>query len=202
MQKNIKIVIASIIGFAAGLIFIIIFKKYSTLHFANDVSFEINPLEIFSIGVNIFLAIYLTRTLSRKNDQDKSEKELINNYLKDFQLEYNTKTNKLLECEDFETPLTNSCFKTLRTRVSSILALAEENDIITSNDETASKIRQKISEIWELFTDTPRTAKTRANQATKDGIQTLRLEKIGKIEAASIDLDKLVFQLAMKINRK
>ncbi len=202
MQKDNKSAIASIFGFGAGVIFIIIFKKYSNLYFANDVSFEINPMEILSIGVNIFLAIYITRTLSKKNDQEKSEKELIINYLKDFQLEYNTKTNKLLECEDFETPLTNSCFKTLRTRVNSILALAEENSIIANNDETASKIRQKISEIWELFTDTPRTANSRANQATKDGIQTLRLEKIGKIEAASIDFDKLIFQLAMKINRK
>ena len=71
MQKYNKIAIASIIGFAAGVMFIIIFKKYSTLYFANDVSFEINPLEIFSIGVNIFLAIYITRTLSKKNDQEK-----------------------------------------------------------------------------------------------------------------------------------
>lgn len=202
MQKNNKIAIATILGFAGGIIFIIIFKKYSSLYFANDISFEINPLEIFSIGVNIFLAIYITRTLSKKNDQEKSEKELIINYLKDFQLEYNSKTNKLLDCEDFETPLTNSCFKTLRTRVNSILAIAEENNIIANNDETASKIRQKISEIWELFTDTPRTANIRANQATKAGLQTLRLEKIGKIEAASIDFDKLIFQLAMKINRK
>jgi hypothetical protein len=202
MQKNNKIAISSILGFASGIIFIIFFKKHSTLYFANDVSFEINPLEMFSIGVNIFLAIYITRTLSKKNDQEKSEKELIINYLKDFQLEYNIKTNKLLECEDFETPLTNSCFKTLRTRIKSLIALAEENSIIVNNDETASKIMQKISEIWELFTDTPRTANTRANQATKDGIQTLRLEKIGKIEAASIDLHKLIFQLAMKINRK
>jgi hypothetical protein len=202
MQKNNKIAIASILGFAAGLIFTIIFKKYSTLYFANDVSFEINPLEIFSIGINIFLAIYITSTLSKKNDQEKSEKELIINYLKDFQLEYNKKTNKLLECEDFETPLTNSCFKTLRIRINSTLALAEENSLINNNDETVSKIKQKISEIWELFTDTPRTANTRANHATKVGIKALRLEKIGKIEAASIDLDKLIFQLAMKINRK
>lgn len=202
MQKYNKILIASVLGFLSGIIFIILFKKCTTLYFANDVSFEINPLEIFSIGINIFLAIYITRTLSKKNDQEKSEKELIINYLKDFQLEYNIKTNKILECDDYETPLTNSCFKTLRTRINSILTLAEENNVIENNDETVSKIKQKISEIWELFTDTPRTANSRANQATKDGIQTLRLEKIGKIEAASIDFDKLIFQLAMKINRK
>lgn len=202
MQKYNKIVIAAILGFASGIMFIIFFKKHTKLYFANDVSFEINPLEIISIGVNIFLAIYITRTLSKKNDQEKSEKELIINYLKDFQLEYNSKTKKLLECEDFETPLTNSCFKTLRTRINSILALAEENEIIENNDGTASKIRQKITDIWELFTDTPRTANSRVNQAIKDGIQTLRFEKIGKIEAASIELDKLIFQLAMKINRR
>jgi hypothetical protein len=202
MQKYNKIVIAGIIGFASGIMFIIFFKKYTSLYFANDISFEINPLEIISIGVNIFLAIYITRILSKKNDQEKTEKELIINYLKDFQLEYNSKTNKLLECEDFETPLTNSCFKTLRTRINSILALAEENKIIANNDATASKIKQKITEIWELFTDTPRRANSGANQAIKDGIQTLRLEKIGKIESASIDLDKLILQLAMKINRR
>ena len=202
MQKNIKTIIASICGFATGIIFIIFFKKYSTIYIANDLSLEINPLEIFSIGVNIFLAIYITRTLAKKTDQEKSEKELIINYLKDFQLEYSTKTNKLLECEDFETPLTNSCFKALRTRVNSIIALVVENSIIADDDDTASKIKLKISEIWELFTDTPRTADASANQAIRDGIEVLRLEKIGKIEAASIDLDKLIFQLAMKINRK
>jgi hypothetical protein len=202
MQKYNKLAIAATLGFTAGIIFIIFFKKHTTLYFANDISFEINPLEIFSICINIFLAFYITRTLSKKNDQEKSEKELIINYLKDFQLEYNSKTRKLLECEDFDTPLTNSCFKTLRTRVNSILALAEENRIIEPNEETASKIKQKISEIWELFTDTPRSANSKVNQATREGIQTLRLEKIGKIEAASIDLDKLIFHLAMKINRK
>lgn len=202
MLINTKTIITGIIGFGAGIISIIVLKKYSTLYFSSDISFEINPLEIFSISVNIFLAIYITRTLSKKNDQEKTEKELIINYLKDFQLEYNSKVNKLLDCEDFETPITNSCFKTLRTRINSILALAEENKIIANNEEIATKLRQKISDVWELFTDTPRIANTRANQATKEGIQTLRLEKIGKIEGASIDLDKMIFQLAMKINRK
>lgn len=202
MRKYYKITIAALLGFASGVMFIIFFKKHTALYFANDVSFEINPLEIFSIATNIFLAIYITRTLTKKNDQEKSEKEIIINYLKDFQMEYKNKTNKLLKCEDFETPFTNSCFKTLRTKINSVLTLAEENSIIVNNDETASNIRQKISEIWELFTDTPRKANTKANQAMKDEIQALRLEKIGKIEAASIDLDKLIFQLAMKINRK
>lgn len=202
MQKNTKLIIGCIICFILGVLVTILLKKYSTLYLANDVSFEINPLEIFTIIINVFLAIYITRTLSKMNDQEKSEKELIISYLKDFQMEYNSKVNKLLECDDFETPLTNSCFKTLRTRVNSILALAEENKIIDSNDEKASSIRQKISEIWELFTDTPRNANPRANQATKEGINVIRLEKIGRIETASIDLDKLIFQLSMKINRK
>ncbi len=202
MLKNAKLIVAVTIGVAFGVILTIVFKKYTFLYFANDISFEVNPLEIFSISVNIFLAIYITRTLTKKNDQEKSEKELIINYLKDFQIEYNNKTNKLLECEDFETPITNSCFKTLRTRVSSIIALAQENKIVEENDEIALRIKHKISEIWELFTDTPRTANSKVNQATREGIQVIRLEKIGKIESASIDLDKLIFQLAMRINRK
>jgi hypothetical protein len=202
MRKNYKLILALIIGILLGVCLNIVIKKYSTLYIQNDVSFEINPLEIFSIIINIFLAIYITRNLSKQNDLEKSEKELIINYLKDFQSEYNLKVNKLLECDDFESPNTNACFKILRTKISSILSIAEDNKLIEKNDATTTLIKEKVTDVWELFTGTPKTANSKANQATKEGIALLRLEKIGKIECASIELDKQIFDLTMKINRK
>jgi hypothetical protein len=202
MLKNYKLILSLIVGILIGVFLNLLIKKHSTLHIESDVSFEINPLEIFSILINIFLAIYITRNLSKQNDLEKTEKELLINYLKEFQVEFSNKIDKLIESPDFETPITNSCFKTLRTKINSILTIAEENNLITNNDETSSKIKQKISDIWELFTDTPRNANQRTNQPTRDGIALLRLEKISKIEASSVEFDKLLFQLAMKINRK
>lgn len=202
MLKNYKFILAIVLGILIGVCLDIIIKKYSTLYIQNDISFEINPLEIFSILINIFLAIYITRNLSKQNDLEKTEKELIINYLKEFQSEYNNKVNKLLECDDFESPNTNACFKTLRTKINSILTIAEENNLIIKNDTTTTLIKDKVTDVWELFTGTPKTANPKANQATKEGIATLRLEKIGKIECASIELDKHVFELTMKINRK
>lgn len=202
MLKKYEIKLSLIVGVFIGVCLNLLIKKYSTLHIENVVSFEINPLEIFSILINIFLAIYISRNLSKQNDLEKTEKELLTSYFKEFQLEFSTKINNLLLNEDFTTPITNSCFKILRIKINSLLSLAEENNFVTNTDDTSSKIKQKISEIWELFTDTPRNANSRSNQATRDGITTLRLEKISKIESASIEFDKLIFQLAMKINQK
>lgn len=202
MLKNYKLILSVIVGILIGICLDLIIKKYSNLHIENDVSFEINPLEIFSILINIFLAIYITKNLAKQNDLEKTEKELLINYLKEFQTEFISKIDKLIESADFETPITNSCFKTLRTKINSILTIAVESNLIEDTDETSSKIKQKISDIWELFTDTPRNANPRTNQATKDGIAILRLEKISKIEASSVEFDKLIFQLAMKINRR
>lgn len=202
MLKDYKLILSVIVGILIGVCLNLFIKKYSTLHIESNISFEINPLEIFSILINIFLAIYITRNLSKQNDLEKTEKELLINYLKEFQIEFSNKIDKLIESTDFETPITNSCFKTLRTRIYSILKLAEENNLTTNADETSAKIKQKISDIWELFTDTPRNASQRTNQATKDGIAVLRLEKISKIEATSIEFDELIFQLIIKINRR
>lgn len=202
MLKNYKIILPLLLGILIGVCINLLIKKYTTLYIENDVSFEINPLEVFSILINIFLAIYITRNLSKQNDLEKSEKELIINYLKDFQVEYNARINKILECADFETPITNSCFKTLRMKINSILSLAEESKLIIENEQTSLRIKQKVTDLWELFTNTPKNANARANRATQEGIATLRLEQIGKIEIALIELDKLIFELAMKINRK
>ncbi|MEI7583083.1 hypothetical protein [Runella sp.] len=125
MLKNIKLILCFIFGVLIGVCLNLLIKKYTTLYIQSDVSFEINPLEIFSILINSFLAIYITRNLSKKNDLEKSEKELIISYIKEFQIEYSFKINKLLESENFETPTTNSCFKTLRSKINSILSIAE-----------------------------------------------------------------------------
>jgi len=202
MLKNNKLYISLVIGILIGVCLIITIKKYSNLHIENQVSFEINPFEIFSILVNVFLAIYITRNLSKLNDLEKSEKELIIEYIKDYKAEFTSRINKLIEQDNFENPITNSNFKVLRTRISSILSLAIEHKFILKTDETVIEINKKVTDIWELFTDVPRKITSKTSVAIRGDIERLNLERITKIETSSIELEKLLFQLSMKINNK
>lgn len=202
MLKHNKVIISTIVGVLIGISLNLLIKKYTNLHIESQVSFEINPLEIFSILINVFLAIYITRNLSKLNDLEKTEKELIIGYIKDYKTEFSNKVNILLENRNFESFITNSNFKILRTRISSILNLATEHDFITKTDETVVDINKKITEIWELFTDAPKQANPKASTAVKVDIDRINLEKTTKIETSTIEFEKLLFQLIMKINKK
>lgn len=202
MLKQSRLIISCFAGILIGVCLNLLIKKYSSLHIDDKVGFEINPLEIFSILINVFLAIYITRNLSKLNDLEKTEKELIIGYIKDYKVEFSSKINKLLEQGNFESPITNSSFKILRTRISSILNLATEYHFITKTDETIVDINKKITEIWELFTDAPKKANPKTPNAVKIDIERINLEKTTRIETSTVELEKLLFQLIIKINKK
>lgn len=191
-----------ILGSLAGLLGFFLFNKYKYLNLSNQISLEVNPLELLFVIINVLLAVYVTRNLSKKNDQERLEKELIIKFLEEFRSEYNERITKLLALEDFEDPTTKSSFKALRQKINSCISLAKEYNVIKSDDIVASEITEIVTDAWELLTDTPKAPSSRANQATKDGVQALRLEKISKIEQASNKLNKLIFKLAMIINQK
>lgn len=201
-RKYFIVILWTILGCILGSIVTIIIKKYSNLYFDDSISFEINPIEVLSIMVNIILAIYVTGVLSRENDIIKSKKELIISYIKEFLLEYHNKTNKLIDEDCFDEPKTKAYFKTLRKRIHSVLTLTNDFGIIEKNDELASQIKDKIGDIWETFTDTPKKLDEITDEKTKNEIDKLRLEKIGKIETQSIEFEKLILQFIIKINEK
>lgn len=202
MQKYIRLIIAFLIGITIGIFGLIYFKRLTRFSLSNEISFELNPIEIISIVINLVLAIYVSSILSKKNETQKSQKELLINYLKEFQIDFSKRTDLLLENQDFANQNTNLCFKYLRAKVHSIISIASETGMLVNEEPIAHSLKQKVTDIWTLFTDTPQKASTKANQATKDGIEALRLEKISKIEANCIELDKLIYQLAIKINEK
>ena len=148
------------------------------------------------------LAIYVTRTLSKKNDLEKNEKDLLINYLSEFKLLCNSKISKLLLNDNFDTPETKSDMKILRKKINSIIELAKEYKFIEENDTLATELNNKVRDIWELLTDCPEKVTSRASKTVKDGIERIRLEQVNKVEAALIDIERLIFKITMKINNK
>lgn len=202
MHKYLKISIATSIGVLAGFYLCILVKKITVLEIDPKVSFEINPFEIFTLITTILLAIYVARTIGKANDLEKGEKDLLNSYLSDFKNEISNKIELMLEQTHFDSVLTNSNFKILRKRIDTIMSLAVEYNFILNSDQDLNELRNKIRDVWELFTNTPRTANGRSSAAVRDDINRLRLEQISKIKMTAIEIEKLLFQLTMKIHKK
>lgn len=200
--RLIKNIILGILFFIIGFYSSILIKKWTVLTINEEINFEINPFEILTLSITIFLAIYVTRILSKKNDLEKNEKELLINYLTEFKNLTNNKINYILSKDNFDTPETKSDLKIIRKKINTILTLASEYNFITDTESLSTDLNNKVRDIWELLTDCPEKVTGRANSVVKNGIERIRLEQVNKVEVGLIDIEKIIFKLTMKINKK
>lgn len=202
LKKITKSVIIGSVFFSIGFYSCLIIRKWTSFRINNQVNIEINPFEILSIVITIFLAIYVTRTLSKMNDLEKNEKDLLINYLIEFKSLCNLKVNNILSKDNFDNPETKSDLKILRKKISSIIELAKENGFIEDYSPLAIDLNNKVRDIWELLTDCPEKPNITASKMVKDGVERIRLEQVSKVESALIDIEKLIFKLTITINNK
>ena len=191
-MQRIKFFLTAIISFGAGIVITIFLKKWSALYISNEVSIKLNPFEIISIGVTVLLAIYITRKLSKDNDIDKSQKELLISYFDDFKNEASIKVSNILKKNAFNKTETKSALKILRKRLKSIIELAEDYSFVEKNSDLTKKTKEKLTDIWEILTDTPK----------RGADQTLIEEKKQAVEKNMIEIYELIFKITFEINKK
>ncbi len=191
-MQRIKFFLTAIISFGAGIVITIFLKKWSALYISNEVSIKLNPFEIISIGVTVLLAIYITRKLSKDNDIDKSQKELLISYFDDFKNEASIKVSNILKKNAFNKTETKSALKILRKRLKSIIELADDYSFIEKNSDLTKKTKEKLTDIWEILTDTPK----------RGADQTLIEEKKQAVEKNMIEIYELIFKITFEINKK
>lgn len=184
-----------LLGILIGIYFMIIIKKYSHFTLHNDISIEINPIEIFSILINIFIAYYITVVFGKKNDIDKSEREILLHYFEDFR-----KDKDQIIAESIDVILSgnnnltfiNSQFKYLRQKLNMNLTLLVDRKIILNTDALKQNSEAKMKNIWEKITYTPIS-----------GQQNYSIEnELSNARRFSTELDKLLFELIIRINNK
>lgn len=201
-ERIIKILIVGAVFFLIGYYSCITIKKYTALSIGNQIAIEINPFDIITAGITVLLAFYVTRVLGRRNDLEKNEKEALKTYLTEFKTLANEKIYRIIEQESFETPSTKSDLKILRKKIDTILKLGEEFGYLDHNDELSTNLREKVRDIWELLTDCPEKIDGQSHINVKKGVERLRIEQINKVEMALIEIEKIVFQMLMKINKR
>ncbi|SFN60758.1 hypothetical protein SAMN05444143_1374 [Flavobacterium succinicans] len=190
-------IIIFLIGMLSGGYLIIIIKKHSHFNIENNISIGINPIEIFSIIMNIFIAYYLTVVFGKKNDIDKSERDILIQFFEDFR-----KDKDLIIAESIDVILSGnqntnlnfitSQFKYLRQKLNMNLNLLVDRKIILNNDVSKQNAEAKMRDIWQKITYTPTL-----------GQQNYIIEnELSNARRFSTELDKLLFELIIRINNK
>src|SRR5690606_18328047 len=102
---------------------------------------------------------------------------------------------------EFDTITVRAKFKTLRIRLTSLLKIAIENGLLIV-DSSSPSVSTKMTELSELFTESPRKASKTATKAVKEDIEYLRFEKLTAIEKKHVEVEEAIFDIILKINNK
>jgi len=165
-----------------------------------QVSFQIDPLQIISLLITIILAVYVSRQLTKKDDEERVERKLLIDYLNNFELE---SVKSLSKISKDGTGLTEAIqtLKECRKKAFELVCLAEEQGLIKKESINTKKLDESIKSLQDLITKTPREGEV------EDGV---RLDG-GKLYFSSIQKDKIannlflikaiIFKVITEVNR-
>jgi len=197
-------ILAAIFGlvlFGFGFIGKHFIDSYNVISFSDTINWEVNPFGFLSLLVTVLLAIYVTRTLSKKNEKEKIESELLINYLLQFKEDLLNRFQYISSQDNIQQTKINSDCKILRKRLHSILELAVDNNYIGQDDQIINNLKEKIREIWEILTDTPQKPNGKTSKGVTDGMAILRTDRLNKVETSIIDIEKLIFNFIIKLKK-
>lgn len=198
------IAIATLLGILSGWWGSILMKTYSGLSIGNSVAIEVNPFEIITLAVTVLLAIYVTRTLTKRNDLEKLEKEVLIKHFDSFKHELSRRLISILEklekneFNNFETQLD---FKILRKRLNAILEFSKDKRYLSGSENCYINSQKKLTNIWEELTEPAPKADNRSS-ISKENALVARLQKINKTEQELIDLEIAILEIITIINKK
>lgn len=194
-------IIIFIAGFAAGFYFFIYFLDFGYF-LSKEVSIQFDPLNLVTLFVTILLAIYVARELNKKNEQERVEKDLIIDDIKNFKTNLVSDVKKIIDSEKTNYIQVVSKLKTQRMHLNSILKLIRDYNLL-ENEDLLNKLDDKIRDIRDLLTETPVVAAV--NQAPEiiivNGEITLGSIQREKIDTALNEMGNLIFVLVFEVNK-
>lgn len=187
----------SIIGFLIGFLVAELSITYTTFSLQK----EIDIVEIFSLIVTTLLAVYVLRKLNKTDEGEKTERNLLINYITTFESDF-TEIIRKISSGGLEYSNVVAVIKRHGMRIQHLIKLGEEQRLLKENSEMQRFFQKEISNIKELLTNTPKTGEI------EDGI---RLDKNNKLFFSQNQIDKiasalyqtrsLIFKLIVEINR-
>lgn len=204
LMKNLKnkILIISI-GITLIILGYAIAKYINTPYFV--LSKEIDISNLINIAITIWLAIFITDILEKKNNDNRIEKDMMISRIEDLyhitssiQVESNTGQIHLSEA--------SSALKRINTSLSSVYKLIEKCHFVIS-EEIKNKLKKCLSDLRDLLTSTPAISQDKLNSKDipieiKESIVYYNKERISQIEVKIETLKNLLIELQIEINKK
>lgn len=199
--KNITIcLIMFIAGITTGF-YVLLFLLNLNFNFSREIGFQLDPINLATLLITVLLAIYVTREMNKRNEQERVEKDLIIEDLKKFKLDLIMDVKKILETERISLIMVTSKLKTSRMNLNLITKLIDEYKFAI-NDEVVSGLDTKIRDIKDLLTETPAVSGTTSSEITiNNGEISLGSNQREKIDVALNEMSALIFKLVIEINR-
>jgi len=202
LKNKLSSFLGLLVAFALGILagFYIFAYLFSHYELSNIVGFEIDPINGLSILANVLLVIYVTRTLTRKNEEERVEKDLLIKRLDNFQTNLGDALTRFFATEKLKFTDVTSELKTLRQDFNSIRLLLEkyeyDNDICTGIDNG-------LRDVKDYFTDTPKSDGSGNTdvQISQDEISIGTTSRQG-IDETNMKIKGQIFDLVVLINRK
>lgn len=142
--------------FAGGITFFcfyIPFDYFQAITKNPQLSFQIDPINLLSIFVNIILAIYVIRVLNRQDEKKRVIRNLLANYFLDFESKLIQGLHKMATTTGIEYTEVAMYFKRHAMTMQELANLVRNQP--SPKNEQIDKLENTFSEIRELFSNTP-----------------------------------------------
>jgi hypothetical protein len=194
-------VVVFAVGLAAGFwILLLLLNKNFLL--SKQINFDLDPINLLTLLVTIFLAIYITGRLEKINEQERVLKDLMIDDLKDFKFDFVKEIREILKLDKIGYNDVVGKLRTLRQSLNALITIIKKYKFL-ENQEVLNSLDSKVRDIRDLFTDTPSGSVTTDTdikiEAGKISLGTNRRENI---EVAISDIRVLIFELVVEINKK
>lgn len=166
---------------------------------SKQVNLSLNPFDLISLVVTIFLAVYVIKKLNKESEAERIEKDLLIEDLGNFKTEFGKEIIEILKQSSLKLIFVNSRLKTLRMRFHSTTNLIEKYKPL-NDPSVVARLDTDIRDVRDLLTDNPEGAK--GNLEISGGRISLEAERKSQIEAIPNKVSEGIFQIIVEINRK
>lgn len=185
--------------FSGALVFFILFLLFQSFTPNPGVSVGIDPIDFISLGINTFLVIYVLRTLGRKDDSEKVERELLISYFTKFDSEFSEGVHKMTTVDGVEGVEVAAFFKKYDMYLQELVDLSKSHRSKNLSNLTALEVA--FSQIRELLSNTPQAGEIEDGVRIEDTRILYSSRHLGVITKSMGKFKKAMFNVVVGINR-
>lgn len=196
---KLKNIILLLVILSSGMIAGGFLTVYHPINFSKEIAVNIDPTNIFSILITIFLALYVTEAINKTNEIERIEKDLLIKNISEHKDNIQAEISKLITSPDLLIFTVNERMKTIIQKTESFFLISKEANL--AKDYEPKDLMGVLKDFRILFTDT--CADTSGIQPVKISKNKITLSDVRKQELFQNlnKLDQEVHRLVRKINR-